>query len=264
MDCPSSACASRKGPESSFEHAIATPIGSSISCAVFHLLLKNAQHLSLLTAFDSSGSMSTSTSTSEATSSSTLTGAATNPSAPNAEVKTDRTKPVCALVIGMAGSGKTTLMQCLGNVYAEKEDEVEREKAYFINLDPAVSSTEELPYFAHIDIRDTVKYKEVMKQYGLGPNGGIVTALNLFATRFDQVLGFCEKRSASNALDFIFLDTPGQIEVFTWSASGSIITESLANAFPTCILYVVDTPRNLSPVTFMSNMMYACRYVSKT
>ena len=32
-----------------------------------------------------------------------------------------------------------------------------------------------------------MNYKEVMKQYGLGPNGGIVTSLNLFATRFDQV-----------------------------------------------------------------------------
>lgn len=29
-----------------------------------------------------------------------------------------------------------------------------------------------------------------MKQYNLGPNGGIVTALNLFATRFDQVTQF--------------------------------------------------------------------------
>ena len=27
-----------------------------------------------------------------------------------------------------------------------------------------------------------------MKQYKLGPNGGIVTSLNLFATKFDQVL----------------------------------------------------------------------------
>ena len=45
------------------------------------------------------------------------------------------------------------------------------------------------------DIRDTVNYKEVMKQYGLGPNGGIVTSLNLFATRFDQVMGFIEKRA---------------------------------------------------------------------
>ena len=27
-----------------------------------------------------------------------------------------------------------------------------------------------------------------MKQYNLGPNGGIVTSLNLFATKFDQEL----------------------------------------------------------------------------
>ena len=31
-----------------------------------------------------------------------------------------------------------------------------------------------------------MNYKNVMKQYNLGPNGGILTALNLFATRFDQ------------------------------------------------------------------------------
>lgn len=46
-----------------------------------------------------------------------------------------------------------------------------------------------------LDIRDTVNYKEVMKQYNLGPNGGIVTSLNLFATRFDQVMGFIDKRA---------------------------------------------------------------------
>ena len=45
------------------------------------------------------------------------------------------------------------------------------------------------------DIRDTVNYKEVMKQYGLGPNGGIVTSLNLFSTRFDQVMRFIEQRA---------------------------------------------------------------------
>ena len=31
-----------------------------------------------------------------------------------------------------------------------------------------------------------VKYKAVMKEYQLGPNGGILTSCNLFATRFDQ------------------------------------------------------------------------------
>lgn len=63
---------------------------------------------------------------------------------------------------------------------------------------------------------------------------------------------------------YILLDTPGQIEVFTWSASGAIITESLASSFPTVIVYVMDTPRCQSPVSFMSNMMYACSIMYKT
>ena len=33
----------------------------------------------------------------------------------------------------------------------------------------------------------------------------------------------------------------GQIEVFTWSASGNIITEALAAKYPTVIVYVMDT-----------------------
>lgn len=53
-----------------------------------------------------------------------------------------------------------------------------------MNLDPAVTT---VPFAANIDIRDTVNYKEVMGQYQLGPNGAIMTSLNLFATRFDQV-----------------------------------------------------------------------------
>lgn len=48
-----------------------------------------------------------------------------------------------------------------------------------------------------LDIRDTVKYKEVMSQYGLGPNGAIVTSLNLFATRTDQIVSFIDKQPPS-------------------------------------------------------------------
>ena len=32
-------------------------------------------------------------------------------------------------------------------------------------------------------------------RYNLGPNGGILTALNLFTTKFDQVLSLVEKRA---------------------------------------------------------------------
>jgi GTPase SAR1 family protein len=162
--------------------------------------------------------------------------------------------PTTCIVIGMAGSGKSSLMQRILSYSAEN-----KLSPYSINLDPGIH---ELSYSANIDIRDTVNYKQVMKQYQLGPNGGILTSLNLFATRFHQVLAFAEKRAET--LSHIFVDTPGQIEVFTWSASGTIISDSLASSFPTCLLYVIDTPRTQSPVTFMSNMLYACSILYKS
>ncbi|XP_034515616.1 GPN-loop GTPase 1 isoform X2 [Ailuropoda melanoleuca] len=129
--------------------------------------------------------------------------------------------PVCLLVLGMAGSGKTTFVQRLtGHLHSQGSP------PYVINLDPAVH---EVPFPANIDIRDTVKYKEVMKQHR-----------------------------------YVLIDTPGQIEVFTWSASGTIITEALASSFPTVVIYVMDTSRSTNPVTFMSNMLYACSILYKT
>mmetsp|Transcript_15086 Transcript_15086/g.17725 ORF Transcript_15086/g.17725 Transcript_15086/m.17725 type:complete len:395 (-) Transcript_15086:1891-3075(-) len=168
--------------------------------------------------------------------------------------KQKQKEPIAVLVIGMAGSGKSTLMQRMCSYLAET-----KKSTYALNLDPAVSK---LSFGANIDIRDTVNYKQVMKQYKLGPNGGIMTSLNLFATRFDQVMKFIEAKQ--NTLDYIVADTPGQIEVFTWSASGSIITESIASTFPTVLLYIIDTPRSANPVTFMSNMLYACSILYKT
>jgi hypothetical protein len=44
-----------------------------------------------------------------------------------------------------------------------------------------------MPMPVRLPVCPQVNYKNVMKQYGLGPNGGILTASNLFATRFDQV-----------------------------------------------------------------------------
>jgi len=137
-----------------------------------------------------------------------------------------------------------------------------------------------------------------MKQHKLGPNGAILTCLNLFATKFDQVMNILERRcfgessvgqeenvddeedvktststsksseedtsdtsptSQSSPLDYILIDTPGQIEAFTWSASGTIVTSALATTFPTVLAFVIDTPRCAASVhTFMSNMLYAC------
>ena len=144
----------------------------------------------------------------------------------------------------------------------------QRSPPYVINLDPAVRT---VPFDSNIDIRDSINYKEVMKQYNLGPNGGILTSLNLFATKIDQILALLEKRTTPNPenptakpIKHILVDTPGQIEVFVWSASGSILLDSLASSFPTVIAYVIDTPRTNSTSTFMSNMLYACSILYKT
>lgn len=153
---------------------------------------------------------------------------------------------------------------------------------YILNLDPAVRK---IPYEPNIDIRDSVNYKKVMSEYNLGPNGGILTSLNLFSTKVDQVIDLLEKRctpksqttplsapastavvaSSSNSnISHILVDTPGQIEVFVWSASGEILLSSLASSFPTVIAYIIDTPRTASTSTFMSNMLYACSILYRT
>jgi len=162
--------------------------------------------------------------------------------------------PTIILMIGMAGSGKSTL------VHRTLLDFQSRGKrVYSVNLDPAVRN---LQYPINIDIRDTINYKDIMKKFKLGPNGAIMTSLNLFATRFDQVLELIDKRAPE--LDYIVIDTPGQIEVFNWSASGQIICETLAVAYPTVACYVVDTVRCTRPVSFMSNMLYCCSILYKT
>jgi GTPase SAR1 family protein len=208
--------------------------------------------------------------------------------------------PVAIVCVGMAGSGKTTFMQRLvSHIYThpdptKSEPSVSKTASptppYIINLDPAVHH---VPFTPNIDIRDSVNYKEVMKQFNLGPNGGILTSLNLFSTKIDQVIGLLEKRTQppppvketeQTTVEFmtnsgkekaaapaqqqqvkhILVDTPGQIEVFVWSASGEILLSSLASTFPTVIAYIIDTPRTTSTSTFMSNMLYACSILYKT
>jgi GTPase SAR1 family protein len=158
--------------------------------------------------------------------------------------------PVCVLIVGMAGSGKTTLMKQLqestmndndddeevekeeekveGDNSANKDDDDDDDNnnddddnkkssqnkkknmpAYCINLDPACL---DVPYSPSIDIRDTVDYKQVMSQHHLGPNGAIMTSLNLYATKFDQVINILEQRADENKLsEFLLVDTPGQV-----------------------------------------------------
>ena len=67
----------------------------------------------------------------------------------------------------------------------------------------------------------------------------ILAGFKVIDEKFEQSL--IDKRSEQ--VDHVIIDTPGQIEVFTWSASGTIITETLASTTPTVILYVMDVAK---------------------
>jgi len=82
-------------------------------------------------------------------------------SAPSSSSQPDTTskrKPHVIITIGMAGAGKSTFVQRI-NSYLHSQSPPQ--PPYILNLDPAVTH---LPFEANIDIRDTVNYKEVMKQ----------------------------------------------------------------------------------------------------
>jgi len=155
----------------------------------------------------------------------------------------------------MAGSGKTTFIHQIEKQATKAEND---KFPFIVNLDPAVNN---LPYTALIDIRSKIKVKDVMKNYNLGPNGAILTSLNLFAGQFDQVLDKMEAKKAST--EIFVVDTPGQIEVFSWSASGTIISQMLSSSFPSALIYVVDLARCQNPNTFMSNMLFCCSILYK-
>ncbi|KAH8919394.1 hypothetical protein BT69DRAFT_495188 [Atractiella rhizophila] len=125
------------------------------------------------------------------------------------------------IVIGMAGSGKSTMIQRLNSFLHTKSKKNEEIKPpYLINLDPAVSR---LGYddFVSIDIRNTVDYKKVMQEYNLGPNGAILTSLNLFTTKFDQVLSYMEKRA--NTVEYLFQLCPSLLLEFKLLTVGTVI-----------------------------------------
>ena len=76
-----------------------------------------------------------------------------SPSTTNEQKK----KPMVIITIGMAGAGKSTFVQRMNSYLHAQET-----PPYILNLDPAVTH---VPFEPNIDIRDTVNYHEVMKQF---------------------------------------------------------------------------------------------------
>ncbi len=169
------------------------------------------------------------------------------------------------VVVGMAGSGKTTFCQRLYSWLVQKEMKNVSEEAEAklnineivkgINLDPAVLNTK-MP--CYVDIRDTVDVKKIIKKYNLGPNGAINIALDLFLVQQEHKKDL--DIFAENC-KFKIIDTPGQIESFVWNFPGEYLFRGL-HPEKSVILYVMDlASQKSSPSSslylFLTNLLFA-------
>jgi len=142
-------------------------------------------------------------------------------------------------IAGTAGSGKSLLTGALKNWYVNRGED-----AIAVNLDPGVV---DLPYEPDVDIRDRIQLQDVMQDYGLGPNGALILAADLVATK----LGELQEEIDSHRAENVIIDTPGQTELFAFRESGEFIVSEL-RADSKLLLFLVDPLLASTPANFLS------------
>ena len=147
-------------------------------------------------------------------------------------------------VTGTAGAGKSLLTASLLSWYHEKS-----QNAISVNLDPGVVA---LPYEPDVDVRTMIDLQEIMQKYSLGPNGALIFASDLIASKLSEIQ---DDIDASNA-DFVVVDTPGQVELFAFRESGPYVAKGL-RADSKAVLFLIDSILASSPTNFLSLLLLA-------
>jgi GTPase SAR1 family protein len=147
-------------------------------------------------------------------------------------------------VVGTAGSGKSSLTAAFTRWL-----EMQREDVMAINLDPGAPS---LPYAANVDVRDYIKVEDVMEEYGLGPNGGLVAATDMIKDVVEDVSQDIEDFTP----DLCIVDTPGQMELFAFRDIGAQVAERLTDA-DKGLVYLFDAGFCRDPLNYVMNMFLA-------
>ncbi len=147
-------------------------------------------------------------------------------------------------IVGTAGSGKSLLTSKIHEYYTKAGS-----FASILNLDPGV---ETLPYSCDVDVRDFVDIISLMKQYELGPNGALIMANDLIATKIDELRSQIEKANP----DYLIIDTPGQIELFAYRSSGPFILQNLTSEQKVG-LFLHDGSLVTTPTNFVSIALLA-------
>lgn len=151
--------------------------------------------------------------------------------------------PYAIIVLGTAGSGKTTLSAALADYLIDNEMDV-----LVVNLDPAV---ETLPYKPGVDVRDYVSARELMEELGLGPNGALIAAVDMLTLNIDSV----REEVMSHRANYIIIDTPGQMELFAFRDTGPLVIKSLTGDMKSVSLFLFDAVQVSKPVNYLSSLL---------
>jgi GTPase SAR1 family protein len=144
-------------------------------------------------------------------------------------------------IIGTAGSGKSLFTSAFnGWLKMSKQD------VAVVNLDPGVLK---LPYAPDVDVRNYVDVGNLMEKYELGPNGALILAADLIADEIENITKDVESANA----DIVLVDTPGQMELFAFRASGPYIVNELTKE-PKVLIYLFDAVFSVNPLNYVSNM----------
>lgn len=147
-------------------------------------------------------------------------------------------------VVGTAGCGKSTLTNAFHTWLSSQGYD-----AITVNLDPGADS---LPYDPDVDIRDWIKLNDIMREYGLGPNGAQVAAADLMALNMKKVTEVVSKF----VTDYVIIDTPGQLELFTFRQSSKVVVEELGGE-TAMIAFLFDPSLAKTASGYVSSLMLA-------
>ncbi|MBN2334942.1 ATP/GTP-binding protein [Candidatus Bathyarchaeota archaeon] len=147
-------------------------------------------------------------------------------------------------VLGTAGSGKSTFTAKFTRFL-----EFHREDVMAVNLDPGSII---LPYAANVNVRDYIKVEELMEDYGLGPNGGLMLAHDMMAGIVQDLSDDIEDFTP----DICIVDTPGQMELFAFRNIGAQIAQELTDA-EKGVIYLFDGVFCRDPLNYVMNMFLA-------
>lgn len=157
------------------------------------------------------------------------------------------------VVIGPPGSGKSTFCHGMYQFLSALG-----RKLCIINLDPA---NDRLPYpECALDIRDYITLEEIMEELNLGPNGGLMYALeSLNENGIDVFIGKVQKLVSEQ--NYLIFDCPGQVEIFTHQNSLSKILKRLVKEWDLrlCVVSLVDSIYLTSPSQYVSILLLSLR-----